>query len=100
MLDSSLPLDVWTTIVGVLEAADLCGSLTTNKQIHSTSDQDIFCEHFAKLKFPLHLLDISSCENSSWKKSVQDDDAKNGQCRLELNAASFQINQRFCVNMI
>jgi hypothetical protein len=102
-LDSSLPLDIWTTIVGFLERTDLYGLLTTNKQIHSTIDQDVIYEHFAKRKFPLHLLDISRYDNSSWKELLQDDNAKNGYYRMQLNAVSFlRINSdhRFYVNMI
>jgi hypothetical protein len=103
MLDSSLPFDIWTTIVGFLELADLYGLLTTNKQIRSIIDQDVIYEQFAKRKYPLHLLDRSVYENSSWKELVQDDNAKNGYYRLQLNAVSFSRDnsgQRFYVNMI
>jgi hypothetical protein len=88
MLDSSLPLDVWTTIAGFLEILDLYSLLTTNKQIHSTVDQDAIYEQFAKRKFPLYLLDRSVYDNS-WKKLLQDDNAKNGYYRLQLNAAYY-----------
>ena len=55
MLDSSLPLDIWSNIVGFLEkAADLSSSLATNKEIHSTLDQDFIYEQSAKRRFPLH----------------------------------------------
>jgi hypothetical protein len=88
MLDSSLPLDIWSTINGFLEILDLYSLLTTSKEIHSTVDQDVIYEQFAKRKFPLYLLDTSVYEKS-WKKLVQDDNAKNGYYRLQLNAPSF-----------
>jgi hypothetical protein len=100
MLDSSLPLDIWSCVVGFLEIADLSSLLTTSKQIH---DQDVIYEHLAKRRFPLHLLDVSLYENSSWKTLLHDDNAKNGYYRLQLNAVSCSRNnsdQRFNVNMI
>jgi hypothetical protein len=103
MLDSSLPLDIWSCVVGFLELADLSSLLTTSKQIHSTSDQDVIYEHLAKGKFPLHPLDVSLCESSSWKTLLQDDNAKNGCYRLQLNAVSCSRNnsdQRVNVNTI
>jgi hypothetical protein len=97
-------LDIWCSVVGFLELADLCGLLTTDKQIHSTINQDVIYEHFAKRKFPLHLLDISRYENSSWKELLQDDNAKNGYYRMQLNAVCScsrnYSDQRFYVNMI
>jgi hypothetical protein len=67
-------------------------------------NQDVIYEHFAKRKFPLHLLDISLYEYSSWKTLLQDDNAKNGYYRLQLNAVSCSRNtgdQMFCyVNTI
>lgn len=102
MLNSSLPLDIWTTIAGFLVVLDLYNLLATNKEIHSTVDQDVIYEQFAKRKFPLYLLDRSVYENS-WKKLVQDDNARNGYYRLQLNAVSFwrrNSNQMFYVNMI
>jgi hypothetical protein len=47
MLDSSLPLDIWTAIAGFLEVADLSSLLRTNKKILSTLDRDVIYEQFA-----------------------------------------------------
>ena len=59
MLDSSLPLDTWTVIVGFLELADLSILFRTNNKILSTLiDLDAIYEQFAKRKFPLHFIDI------------------------------------------
>jgi hypothetical protein len=91
MLNSSLPLDIWTTIAGFLEIIDLYSLLTTNKEINTTVDQDVIYEQFAKRKFPLYLLDTSVYENS-WKTLLQDDNAKNGYYRLQLNAVSFRYS--------
>lgn len=102
MLNSSLPLDIWTAIAGFLERLDLYSLLTTNKQIHSTVDQDVIYEQFAKRKFPFHLLDISLYENS-WKMLLQDDNARNGYYRLQLNAVTFSLgnsDQMFYVDII
>jgi hypothetical protein len=88
MLDSSLALDIWTTIAGFLEILDLYSLLTTDKEIHSTADQDVIYEQFAKRKFPLYLLDRSVYEDS-WKKLDQDDNAKNGYYRLQLDVFPF-----------
>jgi hypothetical protein len=68
-------------------------------------DQDVIYEHFAKRKFPLHLLDVSLYESSSWKTLVKDDNAKNGYYRLQLNAVSYGLcnseeDDVFYVNMI
>jgi hypothetical protein len=108
MMDSSLPFDIWTTIAGFLEILDLCSLLTTNKEIHSTVDQDDIYAQFAKRKFPLYLLD-RSVYNNSWKKLLQDDNAKNGYYRLQLNALTFwtrygstihHVDHTFYVHMI
>jgi hypothetical protein len=103
MLNPSLPLDIWTAIATFLERLDLYSLLTTNKEIHSMVDQDVICEQFAQRKFPLYLLDLSLYENS-WKMLLQDDNAKNGYYRLQVNAVSFsQIrnsDEMFYVNII
>jgi hypothetical protein len=90
MLDScSLPLDVWSVILDFLQVSDLYGLLATNKEIRSVVDQESTYERLAKHKFPMPLLDITQYENNSWKKLLQDDNAKNGYYRLELNALSY-----------
>jgi hypothetical protein len=88
MLDLSLPLDVWSAILEFLQVSDLYGLMATNKEIFSIVDQDSTYDRLAKRKFPLQLLDITQYENS-WKKLLQDDNAKNGYYRLELNALSY-----------
>jgi hypothetical protein len=89
MLDScSLPLDVWSAILDFLQVSDLYGLVATNKEIRSIVDQDSTYERLAKRKFPVQLLDITQYDNS-WKKLLQDDNAKNGYYRLELNAVSY-----------
>ena len=90
LLDScSLPFDVWSAILDFLQVSDLYGLVATNKEIRSIVDQDNTYERLAKHKFPLQLLDITHYENDSWKKLLQDDNAKNGYYRLELNNVSY-----------
>jgi hypothetical protein len=85
----SLPLDVWSAILDFLQVSDLYGLVVTNKEIRSIVDQDSTYELLAKRRFPIELLDITQYENNSWKKLLEDDNAKNGYYRLELNAISY-----------
>ena len=85
----SLPLDVWSAILDFLQVSDLYGMVATNKEIRSIVDRDSTYERLAKHKFPIQLLDITQYEDDSWKKLLQNDNAKNGYYRMELNPVSY-----------
>lgn len=53
LFGSSLPFDIWSTILGFLEVSDLHGSmLGTNKHLRSIVDQEGVYEQMVKRKFP------------------------------------------------
>jgi hypothetical protein len=83
-----IPLDVWSAILDFLQVSDLYGLVATNKELHSMVDQEGVYQRLAKRKFPIQFLDITQYDNS-WKQLLQDDNAKNGYYRLELNAVSY-----------
>jgi hypothetical protein len=88
MMDSSsslkLPLDIWRATLNFLSVPDQINLSWTSKEILSTIEQTGIFQAHAKRKFPLHLLDVAKYDHS-WLKLVQNDNAKNGYYRLQLN---------------
>ena len=94
MLNATLPLDIWISIIECLEVFDFLNLLALNRDIHSIVDRDLVYERLARRKFPTSTLELSygnanapplpNHPYQSWKELLKDDNARNGYYQLDL----------------